>query len=1103
MPEKKPPENGIVQNSVLTCPRCRTTNLYHRKFCSQCSTRLTIYCPKCGRENFADDNYCGRCGGRLKPPNALPQTLLKPDGERKHVTVIFSDLSGYTAMSARLDPEEVKDIMSRIFGEIARIVAGYEGFIERFLGDAVMVLFGVPKILEDAAVRAIRTSMEIHDAVKRMSPGLEKKVGQPLFMHTGINTGLVVTGDTAGETGTHGVTGDTINLASRLKDLAKPDQILVGRETYLQAEGFFSFEALEPMRVKGLRQPIDLYRVLSPRPKWTRFEVGAERGLTPFVGRALEMGLLLQCFSRAKSGLGQALTITADAGLGKSRLLYEFRRAVAAEPATFLHGRCLSYSKNVPYFPLIDVLKSCFDIADGDGTEKIRRKVDSVLEEYPAEKTHMLPFLLELLSVQPIESPQVSMSREFKKERIIDALKWVLFNAAEIRPLVLAIEDLHWMDVSSEEALKHLLTGISGVRVFLIFTYRPHFSPNWNGTPIHSTLSLNRLSGNNSLAMVRHVLEAEEIDEPLQKLVLDKTDGVPFFVEEFTRSLKELKLIEKQGKRCRLAGDAGDMAIPSTIQDVIMARVDALPESPKKLLQTASVIDREFSFQLIRLVTQIDDQELPARLHRLRDSDLLLERGLFREPTYIFKHALTREVVYESILKKRRRRLHDQVGGAIERLYGETITEHYGVLAEHFLQSENHEKAAEYLRLAYEKAADSASLSSAMVLAKKRIACLEEMPQTEDVLKRTIDARTSLSLYLFLMGYPTEAKDSVAPVLAKATEIGYKERLSQIFTVIGYYHYMVQEDIPAALDYLERALLYSEETGDIISAIFAHYLLGLALSWNCEFEKAAFYVEKALKINLDFNISWSASLMKSTLSLYVYCCQGRIELGCRTSAEALELAEETGDIFSKATAHISHGVSLFYQGAMARARNHLIQGVDFSTRIDLQSFSALGHQWLGQMYFETGDYERSRKHYLEAIRLREDGRLFPSSVLFNRTALARTEICGPGADIDPDTLYGYVRENRIRLHDGPIARYTAEILLKMGDHVEEAVGWARRALDADRTHGMRWDLALDYRLLAEALQETGAREEAEESLARAREIFSECGADGWTGRIDD
>jgi class 3 adenylate cyclase len=586
-------------------------------------------------------------------PKGLTEKILsqreKIEGERKQVTVMFCDMVGFTALSEKLGPEEAYNVMDQVYEILIHKVHDYEGTVNEMTGDGIMALFGAPIALEDAPQRAIRSAMVIHREIAKFSDGIKKeKEGIPaLKMRVGIHSGPVVVGTLGNNLRVEfKAVGDTVNLASRMEGLAEPGATYVTEDTFKLSEGFFRFEALGQKQVKGKEKPINVYRVIAPSTRRTRFDVSAERGLTPFVGRERELELLLDGFERAKAGRGQAFSIVSEAGVGKSRLLYEFRKAVSNEEVTFLEGKCLSYSRNVAYHPIIDILKSNYDIQEGDSDSEITEKVKRGLKVIGADEATTLPYLLELLSIEDSGIDKIPMSPEERKNQIIQALNQNVLKGSELRPMIIAVEDLHWIDKSSEQRFKYLLDSISGARVFLIFTYRPEFVHTWGGKSYHSQVNLNRLSNRESLMMVSHLLGTEDLDSNLEEFILEKTEGVPFFIEELVKSFKDLKIIEREDNKYRIAKDLKEVAIPATIQDVIMARVDSLAEGVKNLLHTVSAVGREFSYYLIKRVTNIAEQELLSQLSVLKDSELLYERGIYPESTYIFKHALTQEVAY-------------------------------------------------------------------------------------------------------------------------------------------------------------------------------------------------------------------------------------------------------------------------------------------------------------------------------------------------------------------------------------------------------------------------------------------------------------------------
>jgi class 3 adenylate cyclase/tetratricopeptide (TPR) repeat protein len=1116
----------------MQCPKCQFENPEGIKFCGECGAKLERLCPNCNSSSPPNFKFCGECGHKLEiPVETLPKDLSfdekldkiqrylprgltekilaqrdRIEGERKQVTVMFCDMEGFTQLSEKLGPEDAYTIMDKVYEILIHKVHDYEGTVNEMTGDGIMALFGAPIALEDAPQRAIRSAYSVHREIARFSERLkqEKENISSLKMRIGINTGPVVVGTVGNDLRVEfKAVGDTVNLASRMEGLAEPGTTYVTAETFKLTEGFFRFESLGEKEIKGKAAPIKIYRVIAPSTRRTRFDVSAERGLTAFIGRKRELELLLDGFERAKQGRGQAFSIMAEAGIGKSRLLYEFRKAVANEDVTFLEGKCLSYSRGVAYHPIIDVLKSNFDIQEGDADSEITKKVKTGLKLIGVDEPSTLPYLLELLSVKDSGIDKIPMSPEARRDRIGKAVKRITLRGSEIRPLIIAIEDLHWIDKGSEEYLRDLINHISGSKLFLVFSYRPEFVHTWGSRSYHSQVNLNRLSNTESLSMVTHFLGTANIDRALEDLIIEKTEGVPFFIEEFTKSLIDLKIIERKDNKYYLTKDIDDVVIPSTINDMIMARVDSIPEGAKELLQTCSVIEREFSYQLINQVTDLSERELLSHLSLLKDSELLYERGIYPQSTYIFKHALTQETVYDSILSRRKKEIHSKVGQAVEQLYKDNLHEHCGILAEHFIRGKNYRKAAEYSRLAGKRAEKTASLNDAIDYTHKWIASVEKLPRTDDVKKEVIDARTALGLYTMQLTYFAKAKKAVEPIIDLASKIGYKKRLSQIYMLIGAYDLYVEENFPRAHKQFEKAIKISEAIKNFTSLYFASYWMGLALCHYCDFQNALYHLQKAYDINVAVNNLWGMSVVKADISFWIYAYQGEVELGYQISNEALRMAEESGDIYPKAHAYLGKGTCCLFKGFLEESEEHTMKSLDFCEIADFIHGMVWGHFNLAEIYFEIGEYQKSQDHYGKAIRISEPIKFHPSWMNLCKIGKARANTMMHNGNIDFETLYGYEAENKVRYLEGWMRRYIGETHLNIDNkHLIEAENWIEKALAANKKNGMRWHFAKDHVLYAELFKRKGDQLKAKETLGKAIQIFKECGADGWVKKYE-
>jgi tetratricopeptide (TPR) repeat protein len=534
-----------------------------------------------------------------------------------------------------------------------------------------------------------------------------------------------------------------------------------------------------------------------------------------------------------------------------------------------------------------------------------------------------------------------------------------------------------------------------------------------------------------------------------------------------------------------------------------MARVDSLPERAKEVLQTGSVIEREFSYPLINRVTGLPEKELLSHLSALKDSELLYERGIYPQSNYIFKHALTREAVYDSILAKRKKKLHEEIGKAIEELYRDNLIEYYEVLAEHYFLSENYSKSADYSRLAGRKAEKAASFNNAIAHAKKRVTSLERLPQAENVEKQIIDARTVLGLYTAQMNYLSEAREAIDPIINLAVRHNYKKRLCQIYTILGAYYWLVEENYPETFKALEEALKISEEVKDIVSLVLASYWYACALGSNCEFERSTNYFQRCLDINVAAKNLWGIAIMKSNLAYWSYFHNGKINLQFETTNDALRIAEESGDIYSKTMAFVSHGSSCYAKRLLEEAEEYLLKGLEFCERINFPGWDANAQLLLGEIYFKRKDFQRSKEHYEKGISILENAGLFPSWANLAKVGLSRSKVMNKEKDVDLESLYAHSRNNKVKAAEGWIQRYIGEILLNIDDqHISEAEHWIQNAIEADQRNRMMFHLGKDYALYAELFIRKVERLKAQENLGKAIEIFKECGADGWVKKYE-
>jgi class 3 adenylate cyclase/tetratricopeptide (TPR) repeat protein len=1116
----------------MKCPKCQSQNPDDARFCNQCAARLEINCPDCGRANPPTSRFCNECArdlsarGEAPPvelsfeekldkiqrylPDGLTEKILaqrgKIEGERKQVTVMFCDAEGFSLLSERLGPEKVYAIMDEVFETLIHKVHEYGGTVNKMTGDGVMALFGAPIALEDAPQRAIRSALAIQRDISRLSDRKKEETGnRPIRMRIGIHTGPVVVGTLGNDLRVEfTAVGDTVNLASRMEGLAEPGAVYVTDDTFKLTEGLFRFEALGDREVKGKEEPIGAYRVIAPSTRRTRFDVSAERGLTPFLGRERELELLLDGLERAKSGRGQAFSIMGEAGVGKSRLLYEFRKAISSEDVFFLEGRCLSYSTNVAYHPVIDLLKSTFDIHEDDNDERTKERVRRGLKDMGGDASSTLPFFLELLSVKDSGIDALRLTPEARKDKTLEALRRTVLKGSEARPLVIAIEDLHWVDKSSEEALKSLLDAISGAQVVLIFTYRPEFVQTWGTKSYHNQVNLNRLSNRETLAMAAHVLGTEVIGPDLEELILEKTEGIPFFVEEFMKSLKDLGMIEWRDSGYYLAKDIKDMAIPSTIQDVIMARVDALPEGAKNVLQTGSAIGREFSCELIKRVTGVPQPEITTHLSALRDSELLYERGIFPQATYIFRHSLTQEVAYDSLLEKRKQEIHERIAQAIEQLYSDRLDEFYEVLAHHYSMSEDDQKAYAYLKLAADRALARYSVWEAYGYGKAAINTLERLPDSEDRRRRALEIRVFVASLGVKLMWPEEW----ARVLDEGEDLAEKlhdERSLAILCSIKGIYYSTMGDASKGAEYSEAAFELAEKMEDLTLVAQAGYLLCGSYVWCREYRKAA---EVAGRVMSALERMTAPAKVENITkgNLYAMMCGlygwimgllGDFAEGQALCEKSIRIVGEADDPHTMGIVECHYGQLLVARGEAESAERHLTKAIGNLEQTNNLSMLIISRISLANAQYLLGDLDTPLHYLLQG--LEEHGHVRSPMVatvylMVGRIYLDLGDLGNARTYIERAVQLSQEYEDK---HSGGLSKITLGLLLAKADasQKDEAVDSAQEGIKLLETVEARPVVAVGYQILGELCAETGQKDKALEALKRAEAEFKDMGMD--------
>jgi class 3 adenylate cyclase/tetratricopeptide (TPR) repeat protein len=1000
----------------MKCPKCQFDNREEAMFCKECGAKFELTCPECSARYFPPSKFCDECGYDLSRPTKAPKddfsspesytaeqlasktpaTRSSIDGERKHVTALFSDLMGYTAMSERLDPEEMKDITTNIFDKISKIVSNYDGFIEKYAGDAVMALFGAKEAHEDDPVRAIKAAREIHNLVNNLSPKYEGKTEQPLSMHTGINTGLVVTGDINLEKGTHGVSGDTINVAARLSGLGKTDDILVGQNTFYQAEGFFDFKELEPAIIKGKTEPIKAYKVLSPKEK--PIKIHRLHGLRAnLIGRKVEMIQLESALRRlAEDKKGSIVTICGPAGTGKSRLVEEFRSSLKVENIQWLEGHAYPYSQNMPYYPIIDLLNKALEIDEGDSSETIREKIQTGISGLLGEKTNLIPYIGSLFSITYPEIEDVSP--EFWKKQLKEAFQSILASLSHGGPMIICFEDLHWADPSFLELIRTILPEFRNPILFLcshrpvISLYTSHQIDSMS-VPYHE-IRLQDLSPSESQVMVESLLMTDSIPSELQRFVQDKIEGNPFYIEEVINSLIESETLIKENDSWQVERQIVESDISSSIHGVISGRLDRLENDTKRILQEASVIGRSFLYEILKRITELKDQ-IDSCLSGLERLDLIKTRTVQPDFEYIFKHALTQEVVYNGLLKKNRQAIHEKIALVMEQLFQDRLSEFYETLAFHFKQGQSVSKAVDYLIKSAEK-------------------CLRRYALEESHL------------------YFKQAFDILSE---QQTEMKEKEELI-IDLILGWasvYHHL--GDFIGLIDLFRAHEKLTERLNDKEKQGMFNAWLGHGLQNRLKLNEGHKYLLKALKLGEDIE---NRKVVGHSCSMLSIICS---ELGFLEEAVAFgKKSEEISKDFPADRELVRHsflglGLAYFFKGERTKVykvgKDLLAYG---HSHYDLQSDS-MGYQLIGISYLIAGDFPKAIERFKKAIEFSEApyfsqslrillGFSYISSGQMEAAENTLEEVMRPGMNFGDETIetLAYVLMGIVSIAKGELSR---------------------------------------------------------------------------------
>lgn len=842
----------------MTCSKCGFENPVGMKFCNECGSALGSLCPNCDFENPSGSKFCGECGARLSKQVQEAIHKREQDAERRQMTVMFCDLVGSTQLSEQLDPEDLREVMRSYQEVCAKAVKRFEGYIAKYLGDGLLVYFGYPKAHEDDARRAVHAGLEVVEAVHGL-PLKEKKLKQPLQVRIGIHTGLVVVGEMgAGEMREQmAIVGDTPNIAARLQGLAETDTVVISTGTHQLIEGYFDCESIGPHGLKGISRPMEVYKVVGESGLKSHLEVAAAKGLTSLVGREKEIELMLDLWGEAKEGRGQLVLLSGEAGIGKSRLVEVLKDRLAGEPKYIIGARCLPYFQNSFLYPVIDYLERFLEISNVDSPREKLEKLKRGQTKMGFSTNESLQLFASLLSIPTNNNVQpLSLSPQVQKQRTQEALlKW-LVNAMENSPVLFVLEDMHWVDPSTLEFLSLIFDDISKSRILTLLTFRPDFTHPWDGSENITRINLSRLSAKDIELMAKSVAGGKALPHELVQQLVAKTDGVPLFVEELTKMVLESDFLEEHDATYEVTGSIPSLAIPSSIQDSLMARLDRLAPV-REVAQLAATLGREFSYELLSEISSTDDDTLKNSLSQLVDVEILYQQGIPPDSSYTFKHALICDAAYESLLKSKRRQYHQRVAMAYEKKYKDDLMAYYPILAYHWAlaagESRDHEEAAmkaiNYLQLSGETALRSGAFKEAYEFLNKALDWYDSLPASEKDLDQELKLLKNLGVASFATtGYGSkQTKEIYDRAWTICEQIGDSAEVFPVLWGVWLgYHFSQDTDVEIRLG--EKLYKIAKKEDDKELLLQAHHALWTTLMLIPDYKRSYQHLEEGRKL---------------------------------------------------------------------------------------------------------------------------------------------------------------------------------------------------------------------------------------------------------------
>ena len=949
----------------MACPQCRHANLPTAKFCSNCGTRLELACPACGHGNAPTSRFCEDCGGALDSPRRpapAPADYTPPhlasrilttrgalEGERKQVTVLFADVRGSLELLADRDPEEARQLLDPVLERMMEAVHHFEGTVNQVMGDGIMALFGAPLAHDDHAQRACYAALRMQEQVGRYGDEMQRAHGLPVQIRVGLNSGEVVVRAIGSDLHMdYSAIGQTTHLAARMEQIAKPGSILLTPGTLRLVEGYVRVRPIGPVAIKGLGAPVEVFELTGTAASRTRLQVSADRGLTRFVGRATELAVLHTALDRAAAGRGQMVALVGDPGAGKSRLVWELVHSHRTQGWLVLESAAVSYGKAMPLLPVVDLLRRYFGLESTDDARRIREKVTGRLLTLHEGLRSAIATFESLL----VDGGELRGRPEALRRQALDAVRRLLLQESQRQPLLLVFEDLHWIDPDTQAFLDSLVEGLPTHSILLVVNYRSEYRHGWGSKSCYAQVRLDPLGPDTAERLLESLLGEDAALAPLRAQLVQRADGNPFFLEESVRTLVEIGGLTGERGAYRLARPVHGLQVPATVQAILAARIDRLSPEDKSLLLAASVLGTDVPLTLLETVADLPAEDVARCLARLQAAEFVYETRLFPHIEYTFKHALTHEVAYATLLAERRRALHGKVVEAIERLYPEHLAEHRARLVHHAVRAELWSKASAHM-LDFGGPPSRGEIDEVMGKGPESPGKLWWAGEYDRALKAAErDRAVSASFGNFAM-----------QVVATC-------RLGQVQQTLGNY--------ASASDLLRQVIgslqgdLAREQLGmSAFASVWARSWLAWALAERGDFAEGVTVAEEAMRIAGEADHLYSRGQASFGLGM-VYVTQGRAEQAIPVLEQGLVLARSESIAFQIPFITGPLGIALARAGDPARGVVLLEQTVEQADATGLVAHHALRLAWLGEAQLRAGRRDAALELARRALDLAEE-----------------------------------------------------------------------------------------------------------------------------------